>query len=111
MKKIKNLKEKVFIGLIVVSGIALGNLLGLHCVFLWLTGYECIGCGMTRALTYALKLDFTTAFQYHPMFWSLPIIGIYILFDGKVFRNRIINLIIPIIVGVGFVVNWLFKVI
>ena len=111
MVKDLNLKEKIFIGLIVISGIALGNLLKFRCIFLWLTGIECLGCGMTRALVSALKFDFADALQYHPMFWSLPIIGIYILFDGKVFKNRAINLIVPILIGIGFVVNWLYKVI
>ena len=33
-----------------------------RCPILWLTGVPCPGCGMTRALTHAVRLDFAGAF-------------------------------------------------
>ena len=39
------------------------------CPFRFFFGISCPGCGMTRALLAALRLDFAAAFSYHP---SLP---------------------------------------
>ncbi len=89
----------------------IGKLLKVPCVFLHITGIECLGCGMTRALLEAIQLDFASAFEYHKMFWSLPILGIYILFDGKPFKNRIINFGVIILIGIGFICNWVFNLI
>ena len=111
MKRIKHLKEKILIGLAIVSGIAIGRLLNISCIFLWATGYECLGCGMTRALLSALKFDFALAFQYHRMFWSLPILGLYVLFDGKLFKNKLLNIGILVAVFVGFVINWVLNLV
>ncbi len=110
MIKIKHLKEKILIGIAIIVGISIGKLLRIPCVLLWATGYECPGCGMTRALISALRFDFVSAFQYHRMFWSLPILGLYVLFDGKLFKNKILNAFILILIAVGFVVNWVLKV-
>lgn len=107
MTKIKHLKEKILIGLAVVAGVLVGRLLRIPCVFLWITGYECLGCGMTRAVVSALNFDFASAFQYHRMFWSLPIIGLYVLFDGKLFKNKVVNIGLLVLIFVGFIVNWI----
>ena len=107
MIKIKHLKEKILIGLAVVAGVLVGRLLRIPCVFLWITGYECLGCGMTRALLSALKFDFVSAFQYHRMFWSIPVLGLYVLFDGKLFKNKFVNIGLLVVILVGFVVNWI----
>lgn len=44
--------------------------LGITCPIRFLTGVSCPGCGMTRAVVSALRLDFKTAFDYHPL-WIL----------------------------------------
>ncbi|MBR5246426.1 MAG: DUF2752 domain-containing protein [Clostridia bacterium] len=111
MIKIKHLKEKILIGIAVVIGMAVGRLLQIPCVFLWATGYECLGCGMTRALISALRLDFISAFQHHRMFWSLPILGLYVLFDGKLFKNKVINIGLLTLILVGFIVNWVLNLV
>lgn len=46
---------------------------GITCPILFLTGISCAGCGMSRAWFCALRLDFVGAFQYHPLFWILPV--------------------------------------
>lgn len=52
------------------------------CPVRFLTGISCPGCGMTRALVAALRLDFRAAFAYHPLFILLPLIfAAYLFFD------------------------------
>ena len=61
------------------------------CIFLTLTGRSCAGCGMTRAWLSVLRLDFAAAFAYHPLFWSVPILYAYVLWDGHPFPHYRIN--------------------
>ncbi|MBU5668713.1 DUF2752 domain-containing protein [Peptoniphilus sp. MSJ-1] len=60
------------------------HLLGYTCPIKALTGISCPGCGMTRAWIYLLKLDFKTAFYYHPLF-IIPLIVLI----GYVFQNKL----------------------
>ena len=41
---------------------------GIPCLFYTLTGLLCPGCGNTRAAFALLRLDFSAAFQYNPLF-------------------------------------------
>lgn len=72
------------------------------CLFRHFTGLPCMGCGMTRAWLAAFRLDFPLAFYYHPMFWCIPVLAVFFLFDGKLFRNQKVNngILILILVGV-----------
>ena len=49
-----------------------------RCPILWLTGVPCPGCGMTRALTHAVRLDFAGAFYYHPLWFAVPPAVLYL---------------------------------
>lgn len=62
---------------IAVSGIIL--LVFYHCPFLFFFGIPCPGCGMTRALMAAARLDFKAAFYYHPLFFVVIIAAVYML--------------------------------
>ncbi len=42
------------------------------CPFRFFSASPAPGCGMTRALLAALRLDFAAAFSYHPLFFLLP---------------------------------------
>ena len=81
----------------------------LPCIFLSLFRIPCPGCGMSRAINAAVHLDFAGAFQYHPMFWSVPILYLYFLFDRGLFQNRKHNCIFLSLVAAGFVLQWLLK--
>lgn len=81
----------------------------ISCIFLELFGIRCVGCGMTRALICALQLNFAKAFDYHIMFWSVPILYLYFLFDGRLFKNRILNRAVFIVIAVGFLINWIIR--
>ena len=52
-----------------------------------LTGIPCPTCGLTRAWLYALHLDFSGAFRQYPMFWAVPLLVLYLLYDGQLFPN------------------------
>lgn len=77
------------------------------CMFKTLFGIPCFGCGMTRAYLSLLHLDLAAAFSYHPMFWSVPILYLYVLYDGKLFQNRKWNLGVLIAIGVGFLLSYI----
>ncbi|MBR6903065.1 MAG: DUF2752 domain-containing protein [Clostridia bacterium] len=70
---------------------------------------ECLSCGMFHACLAALRLDFNRAFYLHPMFWSMPIIALYIVFEGKLFKKKAANIAIILIIAIGFVVQYILK--
>lgn len=77
------------------------------CPMLWLLHIPCPGCGMTRAWFRVLALDFPGAFQMHGMFWSVPILGVYYLYDWKLFRNRWVDGGVLLLIALGFAINWI----
>lgn len=105
MKK-KNLIK--IISFIIVSGIIL--LVFYHCPFLYFFGIPCPGCGMTRALISAAKLDFNAAFYYHPLFFLVILAAIYIALklSGKIkiskkTENRLIMVVCILFIAVYFI--------
>ena len=108
---IKNLKQKLFISAIFILFAAILVLFKIPCIILYITNVPCLGCGMTRAIISALKLDFSSAFSYHSMFWSVPFLYAAFLFDGNLFKRKSANIIFYSIIGLGFVMNWIFNLI
>ena len=51
------------------------------CPFWIIFGIPCPGCGMTRAFKSLLTLDIAQAFQYHPLFFLVIILGIGWILD------------------------------
>ena len=66
------------------------ELLGVTCPIKFVTGISCPGCGMSRAWLAALRLDWRTAFRFHPLFLlPIPAAGLLLLrrkFPEKAFR-------------------------
>ena len=60
------------------------HIVGIGCPIRFLTGISCAGCGMTRAWLSVEKMDFKSAFYYHPLFF-VPLIWLL----GFCMRNRI----------------------
>lgn len=110
MIKIKDLKEKLIITFLFLFIILVAYNLNFSCIYRQFLNFPCPGCGMTRAFLSSLKLDFVKAFDFHPMFWSVPILYLYFLFDGKVFKNKKINMIIFILIAIGFAANWVWQI-
>lgn len=96
------------------AGITLGYLafvfamyrLGVRCLFRTVLGFPCPGCGMTRALVSFLHLDFAAAAAYHPMVFALPVMYLYFLFDGRLFRQRAADGAVWLLIGAGFLIHW-----
>lgn len=79
--------------------------IGITCPIKFLTGISCAGCGMSRAFLAALKLDFASAFHFHPLFWL--VIPTVLLF---VFRNKITFFKICFILIVAiFIITYLIR--
>lgn len=57
------------------------SLLHIGCPIRFVTGICCPGCGMTRAVLAALRLEFAKAFYYHPLFIMAPIMFLLFLFE------------------------------
>lgn len=104
---IKNLKTKLLVTSAIFCFAAVLYLFKIPCPIFNITGIRCFGCGMTHALTAMLKLDFAAAFKYHIMFWSVPILYLCFLKDGKLFKNKILNIAFYVSMSIGFVLNWL----
>lgn len=110
MSAIKNLKFKMLLTFALLIFAAILYFLPISCVFLALTGIPCLGCGMTRALLAALCFDFNTAFSYHLMFWSVPLLYLCFLLDGRLFKQKWANVLFYTLIILGFILNWLYHI-
>ena len=80
----------------------------LPCIIKLFTGVSCPGCGMTRAYMSLLRLDFASAFYYHPL-WLLVLIwvGIYALVYFKFPRAKDIVVAIGVLaLLVTYIIRW-----
>lgn len=91
VRKPTHLRLKILLFGLFALLLAVWYLLDLPCIPRYLTGIICPGCGMSRAWLSVLRLDFASAFGYHPMFWSIPVLALYILYDGEPIRNHKVN--------------------
>ena len=106
MRRIKYLKSKIAITLIYFAILAVLWYFDAQCIDRHFLGINCPGCGMSHAFFAALRLDFAAAFSYHPMFWSMPILYLYFLFDGALFGKKRIDYAVLIFIAIGFLLNW-----
>lgn len=109
MFKIKNLKIKLLGTAAYIVFIMFMWHMNIGCIWQSIFHIPCIGCGITRALLCAVRFDFISAFEFHPMFWSVPIIYLYILKDGVLFKSKALNYCILFSLALCFVVSYLFK--
>lgn len=73
---------EVVLAIIVVYAILFAT--GIGCPIKYLTGISCAGCGMTRAMLSAVRLDFQGAFYYHPLFFLMVPTAIALVFKEKI---------------------------
>jgi hypothetical protein len=109
--KISNPIQKIIFTLAYLLILAILYFAGIGCLFHKFFGFVCPGCGMTRAAIKALQFDFIGAFNHHPMVFSLPILYLYFLIDGGLFKNKIWNILLLSLIGIGFLSVWIFKII
>lgn len=112
MRKIQNLKVKIIVTAIYLAYIFLRwSTVSIKCIFAILFTIPCPFCGMTRAFISALRFDFAAAFEFHYMFWSLPILYLLFLYDGRIFINKYANISVWILMTAGFLANWISHII
>ena len=78
--------------------------IGIPCIFKTITGYDCPGCGLTRAVGEIIKLNFKEALEYNSsVFIVLPLLIYYFsnilyawLFDKK--KKELPKLIIVLMI-------------
>ncbi|MBQ8031222.1 MAG: DUF2752 domain-containing protein [Butyrivibrio sp.] len=71
---------------------------GIGCPIKYLTGVSCMGCGMTRAYLSLLRLDFASAFRYHPLFPIPAIAAVLFLFKSRISQKIVKVLLFTTIV-------------
>lgn len=69
--------------LLIAAFYAAMELAGITCPIRWLTGISCAGCGMSRAWLALLRLDLSSAFAYHPLFWLPVPVALVLLFRRR----------------------------
>ena len=111
MGRIKELKNSLLLTAFYIVVLLIFWYFKVPCLFKHFLGIECPGCGMSRAVLSVIKFDFAAAFGYHPMVWSLPILYLYFLFGGKVFNKKFLDYGILIFIAIGFLINFIAKLI
>lgn len=71
------------------------------CIYTLITGHECFGCGITRAVMHMIHFDFSAAWNFNKLsFFVVPILGVWYLeiivrnafFLGIIKNEKIIQL-------------------
>ncbi len=109
--KIKNPVEKLITLASALALVAVMYLLKISCFFKLIFGISCPGCGITRACISILRLDFAAAFHLNPMFWSVPILVLLYLFDGRLFKYKWLNSLLTGCILAGFVICWIVRLV
>lgn len=106
--KLMKLKDPVALCIGALGYAFILRLLNISCPILKLIGISCPGCGMTRALISAIKLDFTNAFNFHPL-WLLFLIFALILTILYIFeKKRVFNVFLFILV-ILFLITYVYR--
>ena len=109
MRHITQLRQKLLLTALAAAVVLVVWRFQLPCIYRFLFGVPCPGCGMTRAVMAALRLDFSAAFHHHWMFWSVPVGYLYFLFDGRLLGVKWLDRVTLWLLAGGFVVNWLVR--
>lgn len=107
LKLIRNPVYKLLFFIALTVSTALLYFTEIGCVWYHFLGIRCAGCGMSRALIALLNGDILLSLKYHFMLFSVPILFLYIIFDGKPFKNKRLNTAVLILILSGFAVRWL----
>lgn len=89
--------------LVIAAFYAAMQLVGITCPIRFLTGISCAGCGMSRAWLALLRLDISSAFAYHPLFW-LPVPGAAVLLLRRHIPKSLFRLTLALIAALFLVV-------
>ena len=107
--RIKHVKEKTLVILMFLLAYLISFVTQTGCIWKKCFGVPCPGCGYTRALLAACRLDFGSAFSLNPMFWSFPVLAVYFVMDGNVFKNKMLNRAVIFTVLAGFLALGIYR--
>ncbi|HEY7564960.1 MAG TPA: DUF2752 domain-containing protein [Acidimicrobiia bacterium] len=87
------------------------------CPFALLTGIACPGCGMTRAIAWLARGDFTTSVAYHPLAPFVAVTGVGLAawwigsrrFGWKLPPLRLVNAVL-VTFGVLLIATWVVRI-
>lgn len=79
------------------------------CPIKFLTGISCAGCGMSRAYFSLLRLDFKSAWEYHPLFFVPPLFVLTLIFKEKI--GDIAFKIILFTIVISFVIIYVYRMV
>lgn len=99
-------KERITFLLILICVSLFLYLTGIGCPLMFITGISCPSCGMTRACLHMLTLDFSSAFHYHPLCFTVPFLGLLILFYDH-FPKKFITVLLIALLVLFFVVYFI----
>ena len=86
------------------------NLSGIHCPIKFITDISCPGCGMTRAVISAVKLDFKSAFYYNPM-WCVTLPAIAVMAFAHVKNKQKLMKITALLFAALLIVTYVIRII
>ena len=105
-KYIRNPIKKILYFLIAILLTILLYISGIGCVWRFFFHIPCPGCGITTAFIKFFHGEFEEALKSNYMFLSLPVIFLYIIFDGRIFKSKWLDYFILILIMIGFLVHW-----
>lgn len=89
--------------IVVLLGLTVGRIYS-TCPLLMITGFPCPGCGLTRAGTALLNLNFARAFELHPMIYPIAALAAVFVLYRYFFRKStkpLLKYVIMILVMMG----------
>ncbi|OON88060.1 hypothetical protein BXO88_02515 [Oribacterium sp. C9] len=93
--------------IIICFYLVLEMVLGITCPIKFLTGVSDAGCGMSRAWMCVLRMDFKTAFYYHPL-WMLPVPAVLVFVIRGKLPVRVYRILVTIFVS-AFIIVYLYR--
>lgn len=98
-EKLRQNYDLILATAVVTVYVGLTFVLPMKCPILWLTGFSCPGCGITRALVSLCRLDFAAAWHYNPViFYLVPAAPFYLIAELRR-ANKLKEAILWITVG------------
>ena len=85
-------------------------MLNIPCPIKYVTGISCAGCGMSRAILSALKLDFLSAFAYHPLWVVVIPAVIALVLLGANGKKRASNVLLVSLCALFFI-TWIIRIV
>lgn len=105
----RKIKVKLIFTSLYLFYVILAYYLHIPCIFKFTCKIICPGCGMTKAVIFALQLNLVEAFKCHPMFWSIPILFFIFLDDGTIFKNVQLKTQIQMIIIILFFCTYILR--